>query len=261
MMSTATLTCLGTADGHPSADRNHSSFLYRLGGATLLVDCGEPATRQLRAHAVPADDIDRVLITHLHCDHVGGLFMLMQGFWLLGRKRPLTVHLPSEGVAPVRQMLNASYIFPELLPFTAHWQAWRRGASEPCGDVTLTPHYSTHLEGLRSAHGAQHPQAFEAFSLVLEGGGRRVGHSGDIGGLHDLEPLLAQPLDLLVCEVAHCEPDELFQRLARAAVGHIAFTHVGSRWRDRRPELKAMARERLGATPFSFVEDNQRLEF
>ncbi len=258
-MDTATLTCLGTGDGHPSADRNHSAFLYRLGGVTLLVDCGEPATRQLRAHGVGADDIDRILITHLHCDHIGGIFMLMQGFWLLGRKKPLTIHLPAEGEAPVRQMLNASYIFPELLAFATDWQPWQCATPITGDGLTFTPHYSTHLEGLRAAHGAKHPQKFEAFGIVIEGAGKRIAHSGDIGGLHDLHPLVAQPLDLLLCEVAHCEPAQLFQFLADKPIKQIAFTHVGGKWRERRAELIGLAQSQLGKIPFTFVEDNQRL--
>mgnify|MGYP000234913366 CR=1 FL=1 len=41
-MSTINLTCLGTGDGHPSVERSHSAFLYESGGATVLMDCGEP---------------------------------------------------------------------------------------------------------------------------------------------------------------------------------------------------------------------------
>ena len=85
-MKKFSLTCLGVGDGWPCADRRHAAFLYRFGKTTLLVDCGEPVDASLRAHGVKPDAVDRILISHLHSDHIGGFFMLMQGFWLEGRR-------------------------------------------------------------------------------------------------------------------------------------------------------------------------------
>ena len=100
------LTCLGTGDGRVSVDRGHSAFLYELAGATLLMDCGEPVSRRLKAAGVKADDLDCIFLSHLHCDHSGGLFMLMQGLWLDQRRRNLMLHLPAEGIEPIRNMLR-----------------------------------------------------------------------------------------------------------------------------------------------------------
>ena len=88
------LTCLGTGDGHPSADRNHSAFLYRIGDAKLLIDCGEPVTRRLLACGVELDEIDRVFLSHLHFDHIGGFFMFIQGCWLRDRQPCMNMKKP-----------------------------------------------------------------------------------------------------------------------------------------------------------------------
>ena len=117
-MSTVGLQALGTGDGWASDHRGHSAFLFRMAGSTLLMDCGEPVGRSLRAAGVQPDDLDGIILSHLHCDHVGGFFMLMQGFWLDQRTRDLTVHMPEEGREPVRRMLDAAYIFDELTKIT-----------------------------------------------------------------------------------------------------------------------------------------------
>src|SRR5262249_36163816 len=116
-MKKFSLTCFGIGDGWPCADRNHASYLYRFGRTSLLIDCGEPADRSFKSTGLSYDAIDAIFISHLHADHVGGFFMLMQGFWLEGRRKDLPVYLPGGGIRPVREMLRTCMIFDELLNF------------------------------------------------------------------------------------------------------------------------------------------------
>ena len=251
------LTCLGTGDGRVSADRGHSSFLYELEGTRLLVDCGEPVSRRLKSTGVGADDLDGIFLSHLHCDHSGGLFMLMQGLWLDRRCRALTLHLPAEGIEPIQAMLRAAYIFDGLLEFDTTWQPLKVDEVCQVKTVRVTPHLTSHLHSLRDAFQAQHPQAFEAFSFVLEAGGLRLGHSADIGALADLDPLTAEPLDLLVCEMAHCDPEGLLDYLAGREVKEVAFTHVHQKHLPRLGEIQAMAAGRVNCR---FVADGEVIE-
>ncbi len=259
-MGKATLHALGTGDGWAGDSRGHSAFLYQLGGTTLLIDCGEPVSRSLRNAGVAPDDLDGILLTHLHCDHVGGFFMLMQGFWLDQRSRDLTVHMPAEGLEPVRRMLDAAFIFRELMP--AELEFAPITASEPLqiGDVKITPHLTSHLDSLKEHFQDKYPQGFEAFSFVLESEGTRIAHSGDIGASTDLEPLLAQPLDLFCCELAHVEPAELFALLADKDIGHVCFTHLSRPYRETLDALKTQAAETMKGMQVTFLEDGQVVE-
>src|SRR5687767_5363315 len=121
-MDEFSLKCFGVGDGIASAERNHSSYLYRLGAASVLIDCGEPVSRSFKASGLSYDAIDRIFLSHLHSDHVGGLFMLLQSFWLEPRKKELTIHLPNDAIEPVTRMLHAAYLFPEVLPFPLRFQ-------------------------------------------------------------------------------------------------------------------------------------------
>ena len=257
-MSKATFQALGTGDGWASDCRGHSAFLFTLKDSMLLLDCGEPVSRQLRAVGVHPDDLDGIVLSHLHCDHVGGFFMLMQGFWLDKRTRDLTVHLPAEGVEPVRRMLDAAYIFEELMTCALNFAPLQNAASFEVGSITVTPHPTTHLDQLKASFGEKYPAGFEAFSFVLENANTRIAHSADIGGLEDLKPLLTQPVDLLVCELAHVEPDELFAFLKDQPAGHIgqvAFTHLSRPYRADVEGMQTKAAAALGDLPHTFLND------
>jgi ribonuclease BN (tRNA processing enzyme) len=254
-MQSVSLRCFGVGDGMASAGRNHSSYLYTFGEVSLLVDCGEPISRSFKASGLSCDLIDRVCISHLHADHVGGLFMLLQGFWLERRKKDLHVHLPADRVEPFRQMLQAAYLFEELLPFRLILSPWSSAQPVAIQEVRVTPFATTHLQSLRKSFQTKYPGDYAAYCFLLEWDRWRIGHSADLGSPNDLEPLLAKPLDLLVCEVAHFEPEELFAFLRGRDIKRIAFTHVARHHWERLEETRRLAARFLPADSFSFPHD------
>ncbi len=259
-MSKTSLHALGTNDGWTSDQRGHSAFLYRLENSTLLIDCGEPVGRSLRSAEVKPDDLDGLLLSHLHCDHVGGFFMLMQGFWLDQRTKPLTVHMPEEGLKPIRKMLDAAYIFEELMPSELNFTALEAGKPFEVSGIRITPYPTSHLDQLKEHFAKKYPPKYEAFSFLLESKEARVAHSADIGALIDLEPILTQPVDLLVCELAHVEPKELFTYLADKEIGRVAFMHLSRPYRKKLDELKSLAKSILGNLPHTFLDDGDLIE-
>ena len=89
------LTLLGT--GCPIVDPNRlgPSALVRAGGQNLLVDCGSGVTQRLVQAGCPGRDIDALLLTHLHSDHVIDLMQLVISSWHQGRQRPLKIYGPA----------------------------------------------------------------------------------------------------------------------------------------------------------------------
>ena len=252
--------CFGVGDGTPSADRNHSSYLYSFGEISLLVDCGEPISRSFKASGLGYDLIDRILISHLHADHVGGLFMLLQGFWLEKRRKDLHIHLPAESIQPLRQMLQAAFLFEELLPFRLIFSPWSSGQPLVQSEVRVTPFPTTHLQELRKRFQTKYPGEYAAYCFLLEYGSRRIGHSADLGSPQDLDPLLVRPLDLLVCEVAHFKPEELFGYLHGRDIKRIVFTHVARYYWEQLEEMRRLAARFFPATTFSFATDLEAIE-
>ncbi|MGD0652045.1 MAG: MBL fold metallo-hydrolase [Verrucomicrobiia bacterium] len=252
---------LGTSDGLPSADRFHASLLLRLAGQIILLDAGEPCSHMLKRFGVDFNAIDAVIITHTHSDHVGGLPMLIQSMWLEQRTRPLPLWMPQRAIRPLQEWLRTCYLFDEQLPFRIQWRPLTETATQRVGAVRFRAYRATHLDHTRSRFAKKYPRVgFDAFCLCLEGGGKRIAYSADLGSPQDLRPLCAQPLDVLVVELAHFHPDRLVDFLRPCDVRHVIVTHMSRMVRARLREVKARLRS-LRPKKITYASDGDVIRF
>lgn len=239
------LRCFGVGDGWPCDNRRHSAYLYRFGTTRLLVDCGDGFSQSYKASGLSYEALDGILLTHMHSDHVGGFSTFLQGLWLEQRTRPLAVAAPATGIPALQAWLSATLLSPELFGFPIRWMPLVAGKAVEVGGVVVEPARTGHLDSLKAKLAPGHPEAcFDALAFGLSGVGRRLVHSGDIGAPADLEPLLAQPLDLLTCELAHVELTELMALLRRQRIRRAVFMHLGREfWTDRSGTQQRLAAE------------------
>lgn len=79
------------------------------GDRVLVVDMGESGNRNLNMMGISAGDVDALLLTHFHSDHIDGIGPLMLYHWTRGTSTaPLPVYGP-EGVEQVVAGFNAAY--------------------------------------------------------------------------------------------------------------------------------------------------------
>ncbi len=83
------VTFIGTAASVPTRRRGTAATLVARGGERWLIDCGEGTQRQLLRSGIGLVDVDLVLLTHIHADHVLGLPGLIKTYGLRGREREL----------------------------------------------------------------------------------------------------------------------------------------------------------------------------
>jgi ribonuclease BN (tRNA processing enzyme) len=252
----AEVLVVGSASGFPAPGRGHSSLLLSLLDKSILIDAGEPCSRSLAEAGISLNTIEAVLLTHGHADHTGGLPMLIQSLWLSRRVEPFTIFLPQELSQPLLQWLNAIYLGPDFVPFELKFVAWEgQPFFEVCG-LRISPRETTHLQSLSEKFGNSR---FKSYSLGVEHSDFRIVFSGDLGSPTDLGLQLNLPVDLLVSELAHFPPRELFRFLGTQKVRKLLLTHLAPELRGSEESIAEEAKTLLPETKVLIARDGMKV--
>ena len=112
------VTILGSASAKPTVDRHPSAQVVNVHEQFYLVDAGEGVQRQMFRQGINPLKIKAVFISHLHGDHVMGLFPLLSTMGLYGRRTALPIYAP----APFGEILDYHLrYFDSQLPYTPQW--------------------------------------------------------------------------------------------------------------------------------------------
>jgi ribonuclease Z len=198
-----TVTLLGTGGPPPSMERFGPSTLVEAGGQRFVFDAGRGALQRLTQAGVRWQQVDALLFTHLHSDHVVGFPDLWLTGWLVspGRSRPLRVLGPT-GTQDLLSHLRQAFQFDLSIRVTDD-------RVSPAGVEVL----ATDIEegvvhdsgGVRiTAFLVDHAPVEPALGYRIDYGGRSVVLSGDTRK-SDTVVRYAQGVDLLVHEVASPE--------------------------------------------------------
>ena len=88
------LTILGSSSALPTSERYPSAHVLNAHERIFLIDCGEGTQMQLRKCRIRLGKINHIFISHLHGDHVFGLYGLLSSFNLMGRTTPVHLYAP-----------------------------------------------------------------------------------------------------------------------------------------------------------------------
>jgi len=207
---------LGAGGALPTATHNPAAYLVEMDGALFVLDPGPGAlVRMARAGLLPrgVDDIDRVLLTHLHPDHSLDLTALLFALHspLPQSSEPVTLAGPRglERLLEGLRGIYGSWLEPRRRELIV--RELRPGDSLPGPEG-----------GIVAAFAVNHPQdrlAVECLGFrFTDAAGRVAVYSGDTGPSAGLEDA-ARGADLLVIECS--TPDEL------ETPGHLCPREVG----------------------------------
>ena len=116
------VTILGSSSAKPTAARHPSAQAVNVHEQYYLVDAGEGVQQQMIRTGINPLKLRAVFISHLHGDHVFGLFPLLSTLGLYGRRTPLPIYAP----APFGDILACHLrYFDSELPYEAEWHEVR----------------------------------------------------------------------------------------------------------------------------------------
>jgi ribonuclease BN (tRNA processing enzyme) len=151
------LTFVGTGSAFNPALENSNAFLS-LGDRLYIIDCGETAFgKYWDLPALRNATEITVVITHLHCDHIGSLGSLVSYCFLVLNKRVRIVH-PLDTIVKLLDLMGIKrhcYEYLERVP---------QGAAEP---VRFEPVRVDHVDNM------------QCFGYLISAGDEVVYYSGD----------------------------------------------------------------------------------
>ncbi len=232
---------LGSGDAFGSGGRFQACIHLRAGAAGVLLDCGASSLVAMKRFGVAPNDIDAILISHVHGDHFGGIpFFILDAQFISKREKPLLIAGPpgiEERVRAAQEALfaNSSKTAQKFEISFAEWQD--RVPVEVAG-VGVTPFEVAHASGA------------PPFALRLEVDGRTVSYSGDT----EWTPALidaSRDVDLFICEANffekavkfHLDYQTLMTHRGELSCKRLILTHMNSDMIERAGTLEVECAE------------------
>jgi len=100
------VTILGSSSALPTSGRYPSAHVLNAHERLFLIDCGEGTQMQLRKTRIRFAKINHIFISHLHGDHIFGLYGLLSTFSLMGRENPVHLYAPEKYQNMLKSHLN-----------------------------------------------------------------------------------------------------------------------------------------------------------
>jgi ribonuclease BN (tRNA processing enzyme) len=204
------LTVLGSGTLVPDAERGSPGLAIEAGGRVMFLDIGSGSLYRARKAAISIEQLDLVLLTHLHPDHTGDLVPALFAFHAgpMARTRRLLIAGP-QGTKRFFEQLEALY---------GDWIAptgYEREVREVEGETW-------EFDALRiSSSPVAHGPPSIGYRIEEGRAGASIVYSGDTGYCASLVEL-ARGADLLILECSFPDEQPVAGHLTPSLAGRIA---------------------------------------
>ncbi len=146
----AQVILLGTGAALSDETREHTYLVVKEKKRAVLIDCaGSPVQRLIKA-GVALNNIEHLILTHHHPDHIYGVSVFLLDLWLAGRKKVLHIYGLTETLRAVRAMMRA-FEWERWFKFGFFPVEFHHIPPRPCAALIATPEFlisttpTTHL--------------------------------------------------------------------------------------------------------------------
>jgi ribonuclease Z len=135
---------LGTSASAPSARRGLSALIVKHNEHRFLIDCGEGTQRQILQSGIGFKQLNRILLTHGHLDHILGLGGLMSTFMRWESIEQLEIFGGKSALERVKILINDVVLAGKKPPMSLHFREIGPGLVVDEDDFTVTAFPVTH---------------------------------------------------------------------------------------------------------------------
>lgn len=219
------VTVVGSGDAFGTGGRAHTCLRIDSQGKTICVDFGASAITGWKKLGFDCDEIDAVIVSHLHGDHFGGLpFLLLDCQFALRRSKPLLLIGPPGLRARLDMAMEAFFPGSTGSRWTFEWTVEEL---VPGQKANILGHELETIEVV-------HPSGAPPTGIRFGDGMRTFAYSGDTGWTPALLKL-ADGADLFFIECYsgktaipnHIDWPRLKENLDQLKAKKIVVTHLG----------------------------------
>lgn len=214
---------IGTGSGRASLKRWFTSTLFRNEDYTLMIDAGDGVSRALLSAGIPYNEIDTVIFTHFHPDHLNGISSLLIQMKMQARKKDLTLIVHENSILSFNTFLRINNISKEKMEFKLRIFSYRTDSYFKLnGSFGFVPRLNSHMS--QSAAGLEESPVSSSFMLYLNK--LKVFYTGDISSREDLYLFKEEKFDIIVSEATHVDFDLLTEAFETLNAGKMILTHI-----------------------------------
>ncbi len=235
-MSSVSVTILGSGDAFASRGLFQAGYMINANGTRILMEAGPALLAAMKRAGIAADEIDLILISHMHGDHFAGLpFLILEYLFETPLRKKLVI------AGPRRLEQRTWTLFRTMYPSSDPAKVARKLKFVVLEDGKSVRIGRVRIDTIR----VPHTQRDISLAFRIVAGGKSIVFSGDTGWTEELIPFSAGA-DLFLCECTyfqsrydfHLSYPQIAANRERFTARRMVLTHIGREVIDRRSEVE-----------------------
>lgn len=232
------IVLLGVGTAVPDVDRENTHMVWDGPGGPLLIDAGGSTYQRLLRAGIDPQQLQAIVLTHGHADHINGLPVLLFNLYLAGRRMPMPIYGLEPTLTLVQQVIEAFNL--EEFATGVIWKPIEAGDV-----IALTsPQKAMDAWVIRTTL-TRHSRPCIALRFEDRASGKAVAYSCDTAPCSSVNELL-HGAQIVIHEASvsqpsemHCTPYQAGEAAHQAGAQHLVLVHYSPRYTM--PETQALA--------------------